>query len=148
MWAGIPESGSYTLNPPASSSKGALTAYTQFSPRTKWSNLLFVPFPRVNSSISKKLSYGATFPVQNAARFFFLPRGLLDRPNRENQNMKHKSRVQTWFNLTILARSKCDHLVRGLNCVGSTRIITETQQGESVSLWRGARLPTGLDVIL
>jgi len=72
---------------------------TQFSPRTKWAHLLFVPFPGVNSSISTKLSCGATSPIQSAARFYFPPDGLLDRRNRVNQDMNNKSRVQTWFNL-------------------------------------------------
>jgi len=60
---------------------------------------LFVPFPWLNSSNSIKLSYGATSLFLNAARFYFPPEGLLDLQNRENQDMKSKSRVQTCPNL-------------------------------------------------
>ena len=51
----------------------AILFSTQYSPRTNWAHLLFVPFPWVNSSISTKLSCGATSPIQSAARFYFPP---------------------------------------------------------------------------
>jgi len=70
-----------------------------FGTGTELRRQVFVRFLWVDSSISIELSCGATSPFQNAARFYFLPHGLLDRRNREKHDIRSKSRVQTWFNL-------------------------------------------------
>jgi hypothetical protein len=89
------------VNHPQSHKRARTTATTQFiQSRTKWSHLLFVPFLELTRRFPKALVR------RNLSVSERVPGFIYDRRNRENFNMKNKSRYKHVHLVDILARSK------------------------------------------